>query len=330
MKSVFLIAGMLLTVYPQPLAAAEGTDESVVASKAEQLAKLQALKEEAEAMEATQKPLEQLYKELELPTLELLPGENNQDFVLRVHLQAREARRRLLAGDYIGALRLNRSGVKALASLPPDWNAAIIESRKQRLQQRIVDTEKFLRQMWAEARMSPLPPPLWQNAKFSRILRDHDEELMEAGHHVHLRDWPKASERMRLILERQQKLRQLPEGRLAYLRYQARALEEILQRWQGFLVRYSQQRTESSAPSALMSGVPAPMEGEQALFLKTVRQVQNARKYEEQGRLRPALAEYEEALKNMKKMAPQLKHGDGGPDDDVRDAIRRLKGKVKK
>ncbi len=86
----------------------------------------------------------------------------------------------------------------------------------------------------------------------------------------------------------------------------------------------------SKTTPGLMSGMPAPMEGEQALFLKTVRQVQNARKYEEQGRLRPALAEYEAALKNMMKMAPELKHGDGGPDDDVRDAIRRLKRKVKK
>lgn len=86
----------------------------------------------------------------------------------------------------------------------------------------------------------------------------------------------------------------------------------------------------SNEMPALMGGMPAPLEGQQALFLQTVKQVQTARRLEEQGRLRPALHEYEEALKKMKKMAPQLQHGDGGPDDDVRDAIRRLKRKLKK
>jgi len=80
---------------------------------------------------------------------------------------------------------------------------------------------------------------------------------------------------------------------------------------------------------SLMSGMTAPMEGEQALFLDTINQVRTARRLQEQGRLKPALYEYEEALKKMKKMNPKLKHGDGGPDDEVRDSIRTIKRQLK-
>lgn len=90
---------------------------------------------------------------------------------------------------------------------------------------------------------------------------------------------------------------------------------------------------ESSAPEVLpaplLGDFPAPTEGSRALFFETVEQVRTARRLEGQGRLRPALHEYEEALKKMKQLYPKLKHGDGGPDDEVRDAIRTIKRRMK-
>ncbi|MEM1057791.1 MAG: hypothetical protein AAGK14_00970 [Verrucomicrobiota bacterium] len=86
---------------------------------------------------------------------------------------------------------------------------------------------------------------------------------------------------------------------------------------------------EAAAMTSLIPGFSAPNEGQQGLLLAAVQQVRTARRLQEEGRLKPALHEFQEALKKMERLDPKLKDGDGGPDDDVRRSIRELQRKLK-